>query len=373
MLASTGPPDENRLAHLLSQYGLGISYLLAVVLLWTASNFITQDLYSGGYNKPFLVTYLNTTSFAFYLIPYALRKFFYKRPSPVTASTVYQPLESDVDEEAIPIEQEDLELPPLTESETASLSLQFWLLWFLANWTLNASLEFTSVASSTVLASTSGFFTLLVTWVFRMEQVSRTKIIGVLASFVGVALVANSDRALTPAPVPHRSIREVAVAASPVFGDLLALGSAIFYSLYITLLKVRIREESRVDMPLFFGFVGLFNIFLGVPVLGLLHVTGAEDLEWPNARRAWITIITNMLITLSSDYMYVLAMLKTRPLVVTVGISLTIPFALIGDAFLAIRPEVQAVLGACLVLASFVAVGIGGNERSEGSEGSEGD
>jgi len=205
-----------------------------------------------------------------------------------------------------------------------------------------------------------------------MEQVSRTKTIGVLASFVGVALVANSDRTLPSTPVPQQSIREVTAAASPLFGDLLALGSAIFYALYITLLKLRIREESRIDMPLFFGFVGLFNIFLGMPVLGLLHVTGAEDLEWPNARRAWIAIITNMLITLSGDYMYVLAMLKTTPLVVTVGISLTIPFALIGDAFLAIRPEAQAILGACMVLASFVAVGIGGSQKPEMSDVSEG-
>jgi solute carrier family 35 protein F5 len=65
-----------------------------------------------------------------------------------------------------------------------------------------------------------------------------------------------------------------------------------------------------------------------------------------------------MLITLSSDYLYVLAMLKTTPLVVTVGISLTIPLALVGDFFIATHPTGQAVLGACIVLASFVAVGL---------------
>ncbi len=36
-----------------------------------------------------------------------------------------------------------------------------------------------------------------------------------------------------------------------------------------------------------------------------------------------------MAITLSSDYIYVIAMLKTTPLVVTVGLSLTMPLAVL--------------------------------------------
>lgn len=64
-----------------------------------------------------------------------------------------------------------------------------------------------------------------------------------------------------------------------------------------------------------------------------------------------------MVITLSSDYLYVLAMLKTTPLVVTIGLSLTIPVAVAGD-FLKQRPTEAVVIGgALLVLLSFVAVG----------------
>jgi solute carrier family 35 protein F5 len=104
--------------------------------------------------------------------------------------------------------------------------------------------------------------------------------------------VANSDRNL---PLePPSTAREFATTGRPLLGDFLALGSAIFYSLYITLLKLRIRDEARINMPLFFGFVGLFNIFLGAPVLGLLHVTKLELMEWPEARRAGIIIILNV-------------------------------------------------------------------------------
>jgi hypothetical protein len=66
-----------------------------------------------------------------------------------------------------------------------------------------------------------------------------------------------------------------------------------------------------------------------------------------------------MAITFSSDYIYVLAMLKTTPLVVTVGISLTIPCALLGDLFVAdVNPRLQVAAGALLVVASFVVLGV---------------
>ena len=44
----------------------------------------------------------------------------------------------------------------LTPEETAKLAAYFCFLWFAANWTLNAALAYTSVASATVLSSMSG-------------------------------------------------------------------------------------------------------------------------------------------------------------------------------------------------------------------------
>ena len=63
-------------------------------------------------------------------------------------------------------------------------------------------------------------------------------------------------------------------------------------------------------------------------------------------------------ITLSSDYLYVLAMLKTTPLVVTIGLSLTMPLAVIGDFILHKPVAVKVILGATIVLLSFVIVGL---------------
>jgi solute carrier family 35 protein F5 len=65
-----------------------------------------------------------------------------------------------------------------------------------------------------------------------------------------------------------------------------------------------------------------------------------------------------MAITLSSDYVYVIAMLKTTPLVATIGLSLTMPLAVMGDIGLQHPVKAQVVLGAALVLVSFVVIGM---------------
>lgn len=44
----------------------------------------------------------------------------------------------------------------LTPEETRKIAIYFCFLWFIANWALNASLAYTSVASATVLSSMSG-------------------------------------------------------------------------------------------------------------------------------------------------------------------------------------------------------------------------
>ena len=54
----------------------------------------------------------------------------------------------------------------ISEYETVKLSLQFISLWFGANLVTNASLSYTSVASQTILSTTSSFFTLIIGFFF---------------------------------------------------------------------------------------------------------------------------------------------------------------------------------------------------------------
>lgn len=79
-----------------------------------------------------------------------------------------------------------------------------------------------------------------------------------------------------------------------MLGDALALISAFFGAVCVILLKVRIKDESRVDMQLFFGLVGLFNLLLLWPIGLILHLTGAEYFGLPRTKQDLYAIMTNV-------------------------------------------------------------------------------
>ena len=82
--------------------------------------------------------------------------------------------------------------------------------------------------------------------------------------------------------------------SNPILGDFLALLSAAFYAFYVILLKVRIRQESRINMQLFFGLVGLFNLLFLWPLGLILHYTGAEPFELPSGGGAIRGLFANV-------------------------------------------------------------------------------
>ncbi|CAO3594811.1 unnamed protein product [Absidia cylindrospora] len=236
--------------------------------------------------------------------------------------------------------------------DTIQLSAWFCILWFFANYCTNASLAYTTVGSSTILSSMSGLFTLGFGVLVKVEQFNWIKMFAVGVSFIGVVLVSWSDQLTTMATHDVHN---------KLVGDLLALAGAMFYGIYTVLLKLRIGEESRIDMPTFFGFVGFFNVVLLWPFFFILHWLGLETFTLPYNSTLWLMITLNALIgTFLSDYLWLLAMLMTSPLIVTLGITLTVPLALIGDIILKhILPGVQYIVGACFVVAGFFAVNFG--------------
>ena len=73
-----------------------------------------------------------------------------------------------------------------------------------------------------------------------------------------------------------------------------------------------------------------------------------------------------MAITFISDYLWILAMLMTSPLIVTMGLSLTIPLALLGDfVFKAQLKGWFYWFGAVLVLTGFSIVNIQRDEEHD--------
>jgi len=171
------------------------------------------------------------------------------------------------------------EVGKLSLRETAWLSLEFCMLWFAANYFASACLEYTSVGSVTIFTSLSSMFTLLFCALMKVEGFTTRKLIGVLASLAGVALISTVDLSgqsdENRGNFPHKSQVQILI------GDSMALFSAVIYGVYVTVMKSRVGNEDRVNMPLFFGLVGLFNVLFLWPGFIILHVVGVETVGGP--------------------------------------------------------------------------------------------
>jgi solute carrier family 35 protein F5 len=366
---------------------------------------LTQTIFADdSYSKPYFVTYINTTFFIIPLVPMFVHHLWLDRSNtiyqkPVLAqladllsrragkisllrdhesssssvsskshsrssdSEAAEVLLGDSTTQSQVLEAED---EGLTLKETAKLALEFCILWFLANYFAAACLEYTTVASSTILASTSSIWTLLSGSLMRVERFTLRKLIGVCASLAGVILISMVDVSgetdENRGSFPHKTPRELAV------GDVMAFVSAVLYGFYAVFMKKRIGDESRVNMPLFFGLVGMWNTVLLWPGFFILHFTGVEKFSLPPTTKILIIVIVNSASSLVSDFCWAYSMLLTSPLIVTVGLSLTIPLSLVGQIVLdAQYASIWYWVGALIVVLSFVF--INHEDRKDEEEG----
>jgi solute carrier family 35 protein F5 len=132
-------------------------------------------------------------------------------------------------------------------------------------------------------------WTLLFGAVIGVEKFTIRKLLGVIASLAGIALISRLDVSKSDSSdggsFPDKSSGEIAL------GDAMAAFSAIMYGVYTIVMKKQVGDESRVNMQLFFGLVGLFNLFLLWPGFAILHFTGIESFDMPGTTRIWIIIL----------------------------------------------------------------------------------
>lgn len=132
--------------------------------------------------------------------------------------------------------------------------------------------------------------------VLGVEKFTIRKLLGVLASLTGIILISRVDLSgenndENRGSFPHKSAGEIAI------GDAMAAFSAILYGVYTIVMKKQVGDESRVNMPLFFGLVGFINTFLLWPCMIVLHLTGWETFELPPTRRILLIVIVCILYT----------------------------------------------------------------------------
>ncbi|XP_031581913.1 solute carrier family 35 member F5 [Oreochromis aureus] len=208
----------------------------------------------------------------------------------------------------------------LTITDVAKISFFFCFVWFLANLSYQEALSDTQVAIVNILSSTSGLFTLILAAIFPSSSSDRftlSKLLAVALSMGGVALVSLSSM-----DIPD---------GKGVIGSLWSLAGAMLYAVYIVMIKRRVDREDKLDIPMFFGFVGLFNLLLLWPGFLLLHYTGLEAFELPS-QLVWTYILINGLIgTVLSEFLWLWGCFLTSSLIGTLALSLTIPLSIMAD------------------------------------------
>jgi solute carrier family 35 protein F5 len=317
----TSPPKTPRSIRIwrLTQ---GIACLVAVAVIWVAAGQLVQYLYSEDVRLPFFLTYLNVSEFIVLLPLQWLRERYAVKACGRTLL---------------------LQAPRSPWKAAARAGLLVCPLWFLAQGSYNWSLGGTSVSSSTVLSTTSCVFTFALSLLFLKESFRWSKLLGVIVTLAGAALVAYSDRT---APDDGANVW---------WGDALALFSAVMYALYTTAIRRLVPDGSDISMNAFFGFLGLFNSLLLSPVVGILHATKVEVVTGVPASFIGLLLLKGLFDNVLSDLLWARAIQLTSPTVATVALSLTIPIAMLSDLILhSIVPAALVIVGAVAVAGGFV-------------------
>ncbi|KGO74310.1 hypothetical protein PITC_019800 [Penicillium italicum] len=380
-MTSTTPEGPGVMPLGIARRTLGIILLLVVVVLWTASNFLGSTIFADKtYPKPFFVTYINTSMFMIPLLLIVARRTWglwrLGKLSQITSVKSFlnhldshDPnaeeesmlrISSDEEDGRFAGERQDPPTGKLGLKATAKLSIQFCLLWFTANYFAMGCLQFTYVQNPFLTLPRLGVWTMVFGALLRVEKFTLRKFMGVMASLIGIILISRVDLSKpdtggatdgSEGSFPHKSSGEIAL------GDAMAAFSAILYGLYTVVMKKQVGDESRVNMQLFFGLVGFFNIIFLWPGFIIMHWTGIEPFSLPETSRVWSIILTNSFASFVSDIAWAYAMLLTTPLIVTVGLSMTIPLSLVGQMVLQSQYSSPMYwVGAAIVFLSFLVV-----------------
>lgn len=317
---------------------LGFAMLGGTLLLWVGSSVTVQTVFGKGeqFQQPVFVTFFNSAMSASLLLP---RLAWLAWSGGIKGRTGRSGRRCNDLNEAEGLAEALASLLPVMQ-----LSATVGLLWLSSQWVFNLSLLHTSVATNTVLSSTSSVFTFFFSLLICRNTFRWRSFGAAIFTFVGCALVTSE----TPSNLAKGAITNSA------FGDGLALTSAAMFALASVLL--RRLAPGDLDASSFIGMNGLLAMGLSPVVLLAAHSGGVESFRSP-ARGTLLLLAANALIGCAlANYLYASALLLLSPFVASVCLSLSIPVSALFDEVLLRQHRFSRVwaLGAALVVSGAV-------------------
>lgn len=291
-----------------SRRALGFLMLVGTMVLWVASSVTIQTVFEGvHFEKPVFVTLFNSASSVSLLLPRLVR-FCSPGERRDRAAKHHPGL----------IKEKDLKHKSKLKG-VFKLSATIGLLWLCAQWIFNLSLLYTSVATNTVLSSTSSVFTFIFSLIICRDPFRWCSFSAALFSFVGCMVVSFQS----PKTTANNAV------TNSVFGDWLTLMSAALFSLQSVMLRKLAPREF--DLSFFMGMNGLLAIGLSPGVLYAAHYWGLEHFSPPSWNTLLALTVNAVLGSTCANYLYTSALLMLSPLVTTVCMSLSIPLSALTD------------------------------------------
>jgi solute carrier family 35, member F5 len=314
--------------------------ILTVALIWVAASYLSTYIFNH-LNAPFFLTYVSSGLFTTLLLGELFRG---GRGSPAGSGGG----SGSAATSASSLIGGNLSSGGAVDWAHA-IRLAVWVgpVWFVAQGCYNASLRGTSVATSTVLASSSCVWTLLFSMYALREEVNVWKALAIGLTLFGSALTSLDSSA------GH----VVATADQQWWSVCLALVSAVAYGVYTVQIRYFAPVDHCVPMHVLFGCIGLVNLVILAPFVVILNVTGVEPLFALSLGLFGLMFIKGMFDNVLSDLLWAWSILLTSPTVATIGLSLTIPMSIVGDWFAyGVTPSPLLTAGAVLTVMGFVTI-----------------
>ncbi len=372
-----------------ADYTAGSILIIAACCSWTGAGYVTQYIFSHfDFYSPFVLTYSSCSFFSIYLgiwiarvhlIGNATNPPFWSKsndeiflfgenlPKSDDSNHLYRniPGQSEINADDFTLMESKPEesnilwifgkpIPKTyTQMDIIKAALIISPLWMVANVFYNFSLMYTSIGSAMIINNSSSVFALLLAYISGVEKITVGKISGIVLSFIGVAFVTINAR--DDSGDDNHSF----------YGDLCGIVGAIGYGLYSTILKLKVprndADEDTVPNQLLFGYIGLVNIVLFMPVIIIMLIFNVSNIRSLTWAILGFVILNCVFDGILGDYLWAKSVFLTSPTFATLGMSLTIPLAILCDIFVShITSDINpfTLIGAALVVGGFCIVNI---------------